>query len=124
MLTAVGMTISTLVLALLPGGGAVGGAGDSGGSGSNPHRVRDWVKQGLKALARVFGRIAKWALAALPGAIGSIISWIFSLLKTVVTKAGEHAYAVVGFIAVFISYFLFKNQTSPTNGRLPNKTRL
>ena len=120
-LTAVGLTISTLVLALIPRGGAAGGAG---GSGSNPHRVRDWVKRGLKALARVFGRIAKWALAALPGAIGSIISWIFSLLKTVVTKAGEHAYAVVGFIAVFISYFLFKNQTSPTNARLPNKTRL
>ena len=120
-LTAVGLTISTLVLALIPRGGAAGGAG---GSGSNPHRVRDWVKRGLKALARVFGRIAKWALAALPGAIGSIISWIFSLLKTVVTKAGEHAYAVVGFIAVFISYFFFKNQTSPTNARLPNKTRL
>ena len=43
-LTAVGMTISTLVLALLPGGGAAGGAGDSG---SSPHRVRDWVKRGL-----------------------------------------------------------------------------
>ena len=104
-LTAVGLTISTLVLALIPGGGATGGAG---GSGNNPHKVRNWVKRGLKALARVFGRIAKWALAALPGAIGSIISWIFSLLKTVVTKAGEHVYALIGFIAALTSYYLFK----------------
>ena len=97
-LTAIGMTVTTLVLALLP----------KGGSGNNPHKARDWVKKGLKALARVFGRIAKWALAALPGAIGSIISWIFTFLKTVVTKAGEHVYALIGFIAALISYYMIK----------------
>ena len=103
-LTAIGMTISTLVLALLPGGGS----GGSGGSGKNPHKVRDWVKKSLTSLARLFGKVAKWALSALPGALGSIISWIFNMLKTVVSKVAEHAYAAIGFGAAVISYYLFK----------------
>ena len=105
-LTAIGMTISTLVLALLPGGS--GGTAASGGSGKSPHKVRDWVKKSLKSLARLFGKVAKWALKALPGALGSIISWIFNMLKTVVTKAAEHAYAFIGFAVAVVSYYLFK----------------
>lgn len=102
-LTAIGMTISTLVLALLPSS-----AGGPGGSGKSPHKVRNWVKKSLASLARLFGRLAKWALKALPSAIGSIISWIFSLLKTVATKAAEHVYAVIGFTAAAVSYLVFK----------------
>ena len=37
-LTAIGMTISTLVLALLPG------SSGSGSSSNHPHKVRDWAK--------------------------------------------------------------------------------
>ena len=103
-LTAIGMTISTLVLALLPNS-SVGG---SGKSGSNPHKARDWVKKSLTSLARLFGKLAKWALKALPSAIGSIISWIFSLLKTVITYAAEHPYAAIGFAAAVVSYLVFK----------------
>ena len=93
------MTISTLVLALLP---------SSAGGGGGNHKVRDWAKKSLKALARVFGKVASWALKALPGALGSIISWIFSLLKTVATKAAEHTYAVIGFVTALLTYLLFK----------------
>ena len=100
-LTAVGMTISTLVLALLSTGG-------SGGGGKNPHKIKDWVKKSLASLARLFGRLAKWALKALPSAIGSLISWIFNLLKTVVTSAAKHAYATIGFTAAVISYLVLK----------------
>ena len=100
-LTAVGMTISTLVLAMFPSSAGSGG-------GSNPHRARDWVKKSLASLARLFGRLAKWALKALPGAIASIVSWIFSLLKTIVTSAAEHAYAAIGFTVAITSYLVFK----------------
>ena len=99
-LTAIGMTISTLILALLPSGAAA--------AGKTPHKVRDWVKKGLKSLGRLFGKFAKWALSALPGAIGAIISGIFNLLKTVVTKAAEHAYATIGIGAAFVSYLILK----------------
>ena len=102
-LTAIGMTISTLVLALLPGS-----SGGSSGSSKNTHKARDWVKKSLASLARLFGKLAKWALKALPGAIGSIISWIFSLFKTVVTKAAEHAYAAIGFAVAVVSYLVLK----------------
>ena len=103
-LTAIGMTISTLVLALLP----ASGSGAGGGSGKTPHKVRDWVKKSLKSLGRLFGRLAKWALSALPGAVGSILSWIFSLFKKVVTYAAEHAYATIGIAVAAISYLVFK----------------
>ena len=101
-LTAVGMTVATLVLALLPGGAAGAAAG---GGGKNP---RDWVKKSLASLARLFGKLGKWALSALPGAIGSIISAIFNLLKTVVTKAAEYTYATIGAGVALITYLLFK----------------
>ena len=103
-LTAIGMTISTLVLALLPSSGSAGAPG----GGKNPHKVRDWVKKSLASLARLFGKLAKWALKALPSAIGSILSWIFSLLKTVVTYAAEHAYTAIGFSVALVSYLVFK----------------
>ena len=99
-LTAIGMTISTLVLALLPASGS--------GGGSTPHKVRDWVKKSLASLARLFGKLAKWALKALPGVIGSILSWIFSLFKKVVTYAAEHAYAALGFAVAAVSYLVFR----------------
>ena len=100
-LTAVGMTIATLVLALLPSSGG-------GGSAKNPHKVRDWVKKSLNSLGRALGKFAKWALSALPSAIGSLISAIFTLLKTVVTKAAEHTYAFIGFLVAACSYLVFK----------------
>ena len=84
-------------MALLPTGG-------SGGGGKN----KDWVKKSLASLARLFGRLAKWALKALPSAIGSLISWIFNLLETVVTSAAKHAYATIGFTAAVISYLVLK----------------
>ena len=104
-LTAVGMTVSTLILALT-GGSAAGGS-----SGSKPpNKVKNWVKKSLASLARLFGKLAKWALSALPGALGSIVSWIFNLLKTVVLKAAEHVYATIGFIAAFLSYLIFNSK--------------
>ena len=99
-LTAIGMTISTLVLALV--------GGSPSGSGKNPHKVRDWVQKSLTSLAKLFGRVAKWALSALPGAIGSIISWIFNMLKKGVVYLSQHAYAAIGFAVAVVSYLLFK----------------
>ena len=101
-LTAIGMTISTLVLALLPSGAA------GGGGGKPPHKVRDWVKKGLKSLGRLFGKLGKWALSALPGALGAIISGIFNFLKTVVVKAAEYTYATIGAGVALVSYLILK----------------
>ena len=109
-LTALGMTISTLVLALLPRGGAAAvpsrAAGDP--SGGSPHRVRDWVKKSFKSLGRLLGRLASWALKTLPGVLGSFLSWLFNLLKKTIMIAADHAYAVIGAIGLFGGYILFQ----------------
>jgi len=46
----------------------------------------------VKALARLFGKLAGKAAAALPGIIGSIIAGILNFLKKVVTAASEHVW--------------------------------
>ena len=73
-LTAIGMAISTLVLALT--GGASGGSAvtpppppsDKGG-------LREWAKKTLQALGRVLAKLAGKAAVALPR---SIVSWLLS----------------------------------------------
>ena len=39
--------------------------------------AREWIKDKLKALSLLLGKLGDKALASLPGIIGSIISWIF-----------------------------------------------
>ena len=78
-LTALGMVISTLVLAV---GMAVGGtapppAPSKGG-------LREWVKKYLHALGRVLAKLAAKAGAALPGIIGSVVGWLLNLLSKTV----------------------------------------
>ena len=72
-LTAVGMTISILVKALLPGGG-----GGVEGGGIPPPKdeagVKEWVSNKLKALVRLLGRLGVKAVEALPGIIGVTLS--------------------------------------------------
>ena len=40
--------------------------------------AREWIKNKLKALSQLPGKLADKALALLPGIIGSIISWILN----------------------------------------------
>ena len=73
-LTAIGIAIGVLVEALLPGGG--GGAAASGG-GRPPKDeagLKEWIRNKLKSLASLLGRLGIKAAEALPGIIGGIIS--------------------------------------------------
>ena len=89
-LTAIGMIISTIVLAI-PGG--------SGGGAAAPPKppqppgkggAKEWIKKQLQSLGRILAKLAGKAAAALPGNIGSIVSWLLSLLgKTAVWLAGN-----------------------------------
>lgn len=95
-LTAIGMTISTLVLALTGGGSGAGGATppaptDKGG-------VKEWVKKQLKALATLLGKLAGKVAAAIPGIIGSVVSWLLSTAGKAVGWLAEHTWAL--FLAV------------------------
>ena len=73
-LTAIRMVIGVLIEALLPGGG---GAAMTSGGGEPPKDekgLRKWIRNKLKALASLLGRLGIKAAEALPGIIGGIIS--------------------------------------------------
>ena len=74
-LTAIRMAIGVLVEALLPGGRVVTA---SGGGGEPPPKdekgLKGWIRNKLKALASLLGKLGVKAAEALPGIIGGIIS--------------------------------------------------
>ena len=93
-LTAVGMAIGVLIETLLgsptvsttTSGSTSSGDGKGGGT-------REWIKNKLKALSQLLGKLANKALASLPGIIGSIISWILNRAKEVVGWLSQNLWA-------------------------------
>ena len=83
-LMAIGMAIGVLVEVLLPGGG--GAAMASGGEPppKDEKGLKEWIRNKLKSLASLSGRLGIKAAEALPGIIGGIISWILNRAKDVV----------------------------------------
>ena len=78
-LTTIGMAISTLVLAVT--GGGTGACTVTPPTPKptlpKPDGVRDLVKKQLQTVANLLKQIASKAATALPGIIGSVISWTF-----------------------------------------------
>ena len=111
-LTAIGMAIGVLVEALLPG--ADGGDGDAAaasGGGEPPPKdekgLKEWIRNKLKALASLLGRLGIKAAEALPGIIGGIISWILNRAKDVVGWVSQNLWAlVVGIGGLIYTYMV------------------
>ena len=75
-LTAIGMAIGVLIEALL-GGPSVPTTTTSGSTSSGDKKgggAGVWIKNKLKSLSQLLGKLADKALASVPGIIGSIIS--------------------------------------------------
>ena len=89
------MAIWVLVEALSPGGG--GAAVASGGKPSRKDEkgIKEWIRNKLKALASLLGRLGIKAAEALPGIIGGIISWILNRVKDVVDWVSQNLWALV-----------------------------
>ena len=108
-LTAVGMTIGVLIEALL--GGPSESTPTSGGTsgGDKKGGAREWIKNKLKALSQLLGKLADKALASLPGIIGSILSWILNRAKEVVGWLSQNLWALITGVGVLIyTYFMTK----------------
>ena len=110
-LTAVGMTIGVLIEALL--GGPSASAPTSGSTpadgGDKKGGAREWIKNKLKALSQLLGKLADKALASLPGIIGSIISWILNRAKEVIGWLSQNLWALITGVGVLIyTYFMTK----------------
>ena len=108
-LTAIGMAIGVLVEALLPDGAATA----SGGGGEPPPKdekgLKGWIRNKLKALASLLGRLGMKAAEALPGIIGGIISWILNRAKDVVGWVSQNLWAlVVGIGGLIYTYMVIR----------------
>ena len=104
-LTAIGMAIGVFVEALL-GGPSVStttntwgstSSGDGKGSGA-----REWIKNKLKALLQLLGKLADKALASLPRIIGAILSWILNRAKEVTGWLSQNLWALITVVRVLV----------------------
>ena len=119
-LTAIRMAIGVLVEALLPGGGdAVSGGGDP--PPKDEKSSKEWIRNKLKALASLLGRLGIKAAEALPGIIGGIISWILNRAKDVVGWVSQNLWALVVGIGGLI--YTYMGRTVPWAPHGPMVTR-
>ena len=110
-LTAIGMVIGVLIEALL--GGPSASASTPGGTTTNDKKggAREWIKNKLKALSQLLGKLADKALVSLPGIIGSILSWILNRAKEVIGWLSQNLWALITGVGVLIyTYFMTKTR--------------
>ena len=108
-LTALGMALGVLIETLL--GGPIASAPTPQSTTTNDKKggAREWIKNKLKALSQLLGKLADKALASLPGIIGSILSWILNRAKEVVGWLSQNLWALITGVGVLIyTYFMTK----------------
>ena len=110
-LTAIGMAIGVLIEALLGGPSASTPTPQSTTTSDKKGGAREWIKNKLKALSSLLGKLAAKAGATLPGIIGSIISWILNRAKEVVGWLSNNLWALITGVGVLIyTYFMTKTR--------------
>ena len=107
-LTAIGMAVGVLVEALVPGSTATT-IKDSHGGGDTPGSAKEWIRNKLKALALLLGKLAEKAAAALPGIIGSVVAWLLNHAKEVVGWISKNLWSLV-LLCVWMVYDYMKKK--------------
>ena len=104
------MTIGVLIEALLGGPSTTSTpTSQSTTTSDKKGRAREWIKNKLKALSQLSGKLADKALASVPGIIGSIISWILNRAKEVVGWLSQNLWALITGVGVLVyTYFMTK----------------
>ena len=110
-LTAVGMAIGVLIEALLGGPSTSTPTSQSTTTSDKKGGAREWIKNKLKALSSLLGKLAAKAGAALPGIIGSIVAWLLNHAKEVVGWLSQNLWALITGVGVLIyTYFMTKTR--------------
>ena len=108
-LMAIGMAISVLVEALLPGGGGSAASGRGEPPPKDEKGLKELIRPKLKALASLLGKLGVKAAEALPGIIGAIISWVLNKATDVVGWVSQNLWAlVVGIGGLIYTYMVTK----------------
>ena len=106
-LMAIRMAIGVLVEALLPGGGGAAAASSGEPPPKDEASLAEWIRNKHKALALLLGKLGIKAAEALPGIIGSIISWILNRAKDIVGWVTQNLWAlVVGIGGLIYTYMV------------------
>ena len=110
-LTALGMALGVLIETLLGGPSASAPTPQSTTTNDKKGGAREWIKNKLKALSQLLGKLADKALTSLPGIIGSIISWILNRAKEVIGWLSQNLWALITGVGVLIyTYFMTKTR--------------
>ena len=110
-LTALGMTLGVLIEALLGGPSTSTPTSQSTATSDKKGGAREWIKNKLKALSSLLGKLAAKAGAALPGIIGSIVAWLLNRAKEVVGWLSNNLWALITGVGVLIyTYFMTKTR--------------
>ena len=110
-LTALGMALGFLIETLLGGPSASTPTPQSTTTSDKKGGAREWIKNKLKALSSLLGKLAAKAGAALPGIIGSIVAWLLNRAKEVVGWLSNNLWALITGVEVLIyTYFMTKTR--------------
>ena len=101
-LTALSMTISTIVLAIT---GVFGGGRGTGGS---PPKDEGALKKWLDRLANTLKRLMGKAAEVLPAIVGSVVGVILSFLGETVGFVAQHTWALIVFVAGLAASWLMQ----------------
>ena len=101
-LTALSMTISTIVLAIT--GVFVG----DGGAGGPPSKGKGTLNKWLDKLGDALKRLAGNAAEALPAIVGSVVGATLSFLGKAVGFVAEHTWALIVFVVGLIGLWLMQ----------------
>ena len=109
-LTALSMTISTIVFAIT-------GVFEEGGAGGSPPKDEGVLKKWLDRLADALKRLAGKAVEALPAIVGSLVAAILSFLGKAVGFVAEHTWALIVFVAGLIGVWLMQRVSKKQAGK-------
>ena len=101
-LTALSMTISTIVLSIT---GVFRGGGETGGS---PPKDEGVLKKWLDRLANALKRFAGKTAEVLPAIVGSVVGAILSFLGEAVGFVAEHTWALIVSTAGLVGWWLMQ----------------
>ena len=116
-LTAIGMAIGVLVEALIPGStttSSVGGGGDD--KKDKPGSAKEWIRNKLKALASLLGKLATKAGAALPGILGSVVAWLLNRAKEVVGWISKNLWSLLLLVFWMVYDYYTKERAESNKG--------
>ena len=110
-LTALGMALGVLIEALLGGPSASTPTSQSTTTSDKKGGAREWIKNKLKTLSQLLGKLADKALASLPGIVGGILSWILNRAKEVIGWLSQNLWALITDVRVLVyTYFMTKTR--------------